>query len=61
MADFTVRIPRLSKSMTRSEAIRRAKVLAARGKVKVVGEPQVSLDWDKPQSSYVVVFETTEL
>jgi hypothetical protein len=61
MPDFTVRIPRLTKSMTRTQAIRRAKVLAARGKVTVVGEPQVSLDWDKPQSSYVVVFETTGL
>ena len=61
MPDFTVRIPRLTKSMTRTDAIRRAKVLAARGKVTVVGEPQVSLDWDKPQSSYVVVFETTDL
>jgi hypothetical protein len=61
MADFTVRVPRLTKSMTRTQAIRRARVLAARGKVTVVGEPHVSLDWDKPQSHYVVVFETTDL
>lgn len=61
MADFTVQIPRLSKSMTRADAVRRARVLAARGKVTVVGEPQVHLDWDKPLSQYVVVFETIDL
>ncbi|HEX3301153.1 MAG TPA: hypothetical protein VHW68_13735 [Actinomycetota bacterium] len=61
MADFTVHIPRLSKSMTRKDAVRRARVLAAQGKVTVVGEPHVRLDWDKPQSHYVVVFETFDL
>jgi hypothetical protein len=61
MGDFTVRVPRLTKSMTRTQAVRHARVLAARGKVTVVGEPRVWLDWDKPESSYVVVFETTDL
>jgi hypothetical protein len=35
--------------------------LAARGKLTVVGEPHVHLDWDKPDSQYVVVFETLDL
>jgi hypothetical protein len=61
MGDFTVRVPRLTKSMTRTQAVRRARALAARGKVTVVGEPHVRLDWDKPESNYVVVFETTDL
>ena len=61
MADFTVHIPRFSKSMTRADAVRRARVLASQGKVTLVGEPQVRLDWDKPQSQYVVVFETLDL
>ncbi|HEX3299733.1 MAG TPA: hypothetical protein VHW68_06430 [Actinomycetota bacterium] len=61
MAEFTVQIPRLTKSMTRTDAVRRARVLAARGKLTVVGEPHVHLDWDKPDSQYVVVFETLDL
>jgi hypothetical protein len=61
MSDFTVRVPRLTKSMTRTQAVRQARALAARGKVTVVGEPHVWLDWDKPESNYVVVFETTDL
>ena len=61
MADFTVQVPRLTKSMTRTDAVRRARVLAARSKQTVIGEPHVHLDWDKPQSQYVVVFETTDL
>jgi hypothetical protein len=61
VADFTVHIPRVSKSMTRKEAVRRARAVATRGKVTVVGEPQVWLDWEKPQSQYVVVFEITDL
>jgi hypothetical protein len=61
MAEFTVHIPRLTKSMTRTQAVRRARVLAARGKVTVVGEPHVRLDWERSEAQYVVVFDTVEL
>ena len=45
--------------MTRAQAIRRAKFLAAKSKVDVVGEPTVWIDWDRPgMSQYVVVFQT---
>jgi hypothetical protein len=61
MSEFRVDIPRLTKSMTRVQAVRRARSLAARSKVDVVGEPSVWIDWEQPGAShYVVVFKTTE-
>jgi len=59
MNEFRVDIPRATKSMTRAQAIRRARSLAAKSKVEVVGEPTVWIDWDRPgPSQYVVVFQT---
>jgi len=59
MDEFRVDIPRVTKSMTRAQAIRRARFLAAKSKVDVVGEPTVWIDWDRPgMSQYVVVFQT---
>jgi hypothetical protein len=61
MNEFRVDIPRVTKSMTRKQAVRRARFLAAQSKVEVVGEPAVWMDWDQPgPSRYVVVFKTTE-
>ena len=57
--EFRVDIPRLTKSMTRTQAVRRARSMAAKSKVEIVGEPAVWIDWDRPgESQYVVVFQT---
>jgi hypothetical protein len=61
MSDFRVDIPRLTKSMTRKQAVRRARFLAAESKVEIEGEPTVSIDWEQPgPSHYVVIFKKAE-
>jgi hypothetical protein len=61
MSEFRVDIPRLTKSMTRVQAIRRARSMATRSKIDIVGEPSVWIDWEQPgPSRYVVVFKTAD-
>jgi hypothetical protein len=61
LGELRIEIPRVSKSMTRKQAVRRARFLASQGDEAVVGEPDVWIDWEQPgPSRYVVVFETTK-
>jgi hypothetical protein len=47
--------------MTRKQAVRRARFLAAESKVEIEGEPTVSIDWEQPgPSHYVVIFKKAE-
>jgi hypothetical protein len=61
MGEFRVEVPRVTKSMTRKQAVRRARFLASQDEVSVVGEPDVWIDWEQPgPSHYVVVFQTAK-